>query len=94
MAVEHPYDQGTIQALLLDYVNHRQPRLLHIHEALLNGELLNDLDLQFLEETVARWDSLRPLIDRHPEYQELIAKNIQLISEISAHAIDNEQHPP
>jgi hypothetical protein len=90
---DHPYDEGTIQALLLDYVNHRQPRLLSIHKSLDSGQRLNDFDLEFLEDSISRWDTLRPLIERHPEYKPLVVKNIKLISEISEHALNNERHP-
>jgi hypothetical protein len=87
----HPNDEGTLQALLFDYVNHRQPRLLHIHESLEAGERINELDLDFLNESVSRWDTLRPLIERHPEHQQLVAKNIHLIAMISEKALLNEQ---
>ena len=37
------------------------------------------------------WDGLKPLLDRHPEYQELAARMMSLYHAITTQALANEQ---
>jgi hypothetical protein len=57
------------------------------------GEKLADEDLSFLHQIVEDAKLAKPIIDRHPEYQGLVAQVINLYSEISAKALENEQAP-
>jgi hypothetical protein len=83
-------DQGVIMALLDRLNNQRLPRLLRLKEKVDAGEPLADEDLEFLHEVFADADRAKPIIDRHPEYQNLIARVVHLYSDITAKALENE----
>ncbi len=83
-------DQGVIQALLERLNNQRLPRLLAIKAQVDAGQTLADQDLAFLHEVLADADRVKPVIDRHPEYQGLVARVMHLYAEITKKALENE----
>ena len=84
-------DLGVIQVLLDRLNEQRLPRLLNLKKQVDAGEPLRDADLQFLQAVGEDATRLKPLIDRHPEYQPLVSKVLQLFADISEKAMDNEQ---
>jgi hypothetical protein len=86
-------DEGVILALLERLNEQRLPRLLALKDKVDAGEKLADEDLSFLHQIVADAKLAKPVIDRHPKYQGLVAQVINLYSEISAKALENEQSP-
>ena len=85
-------EEAVIETLLDRFVNQRLPRAISIKEKVDRGEVLNDLDIQFLEEVFSSANKIKPLIDKHPEYETLAAKTINLYSEIMDKALHNEKH--
>jgi len=86
-------DDGVIAVLLERFNKQRLPRILKLKEKIDGGEKLGDLDIAFLEEVLKDANQVIPLSDRHPEYQELMAKVIRLYHEITARALENEKLP-
>jgi hypothetical protein len=84
-------DAGVIQVLAERMEHQRLPRALDLKKKVEQGEILNDLDIQFLEEVFQDAKQIRPLIDRHPEWQELAAKLVHLYKEITQKALENEK---
>ena len=84
-------DAGLIAVLMERFENQRLPRALSIKEKVDQGEKLDDFDVAFLEEVFADANKVKPLIDNHPEYQELATRIITLYKEITAKALENEK---
>lgn len=84
-------DVALIQVLADRLEKHRLPVALELKEKVDRGEQLNDLEINFLEEVLHDAGKLKPLIDRHPEWQSLVARMLGLYSEITTQALENEQ---
>jgi hypothetical protein len=84
-------DEGIIEVLLHRMEKQRLPRLLALKEKVDSDELLDDLDLDFLEQAMTDAMKIGPLIDRHPEYQHLASQIISIYKEISDKALKKEQ---
>lgn len=84
-------DDGVIAVLVERLEKQRLPRALSLKDKVDSGELLDEFDLQFLEQVFADAGSLKPLLDRHPEYQELASRMVHLYKEITDRAMENEK---
>jgi len=83
-------DQGVIQALLERLNEQRLPRLLALKDKVDAGQPLGDEDLGFLHRIYEEADRVKPIIDRHPEFQGLVARVVRLYADITAKALKNE----
>lgn len=83
-------DQGVIQALLERLNEQRLPRLLALKEKVDAGQPLTDEDLGFLHEVFEDADRVKPIYDRHPEYQDLVARVVHLYADITSKALEIE----
>jgi ATP-dependent helicase/DNAse subunit B len=84
-------DEGVIAVLIERFNKERLPRMLRLKEKVDSGEKLGDMDINFIQEVFKDANHVLPLGDRHPEYQNLIAKVIRLYHEITEQALKNEQ---
>ena len=91
--VEPPEDDGVIVALLERFRTQRLPRALTLKEKVERGEKLDDTDIAFLEQVFNDAKQIKPLLDRHPDYEELVARAMRLYNAITKRALDNEQSP-
>ena len=83
-------DEGTIAALL-KRSRRRIPNLLAIKKRLEAGGTLSSLEITELENMIVGAKDTRALINRHPEYQELVARMVSLYQEITEMAVANEE---
>ncbi|MCK5395202.1 MAG: hypothetical protein KAJ32_04380 [Gammaproteobacteria bacterium] len=88
---ESTTDAGLIEVLLERLEKQRLPRLLALKDKINGGESLDDLDLDFLENSIADARKVIPIIDRHPEYQSLATKVMELYKDISEKALKIEK---
>jgi hypothetical protein len=84
-------DIGVLAVLLERLETQRLPRALDLQAKVSRGERLDDFDLAFLQEVITDTAQIKPLIDRHPEAQEICAKMIALYHEITTRGLANEK---
>lgn len=82
------------QAFLERLESRRLPKALALKAKVDRGERLDEWELAYLHEVFATAENLKPLVDHHPEYQELYCRMLELYREIIAQALENEQAPP
>ncbi|HSO81514.1 hypothetical protein [Thiocapsa sp.] len=83
-------DRGVIQALLDRLNEQRLPRLLELKARVDAGEPLTNADFDFLQQVAEDAGRVKPIIDRNPEYQALVARVLTLFAAISDKASENE----
>jgi len=54
-----------------------------------NGELLDDLELMFLEQVFKDAHDLLPKVQKHPEFERIFTQAIHLYHQITEQAIEN-----
>lgn len=86
-------EAGVIQVLMERFRNQRLPMALEIKAKVDAGGPISDFDLRFLEEVLTDAQKIQPLVGKHPEYQELVARAIGLYKEIVDKAAENEKPP-
>jgi hypothetical protein len=84
-------DAGVIQTLLDRLNSQRLPMALALKDKVDQGGTLSEYDIQKLEEVFADAQTIQPLIARHPEHQDLVARILHLYSEILDKATENEK---
>ncbi len=83
-------DGGVIYVVIEHFARHLYPRALDMQRRLDAGERLSDADLDHVSQLIEDAKLLRPLIDRHPEHQELAASVVSLYANIARRAWQNE----
>jgi hypothetical protein len=84
------HDSGVIYTLVDRFNTQRLPRALDLKKKIDAGETLGEHDMHFLDEVFRDIETIKPLVKRHPEYQQLLAGAIRLYKEIMDKAAENE----
>ncbi len=85
-----PKEQGTVEVVLLGFSRHQLPRMLEILNKVNEGDVLDEYDIIFLEETLAEIQSVAHFADTHPEFQTLMAEVAELYERITLKGKANE----
>lgn len=83
-------DAGVIQVLLDRFNEQRLPRALQMKEKVERGETLEKFEVDFLADVLADTRAMHALLERHPEYEEIVTKALNLYREITEKALANE----
>ena len=83
-------DAGVLAVIVARMEQQRLPRAIDLKTKVDQGGVLDDLDIEFLEQVFADSNELKPLLVRHPEYQDLAARMMALYREITTKALANE----
>ena len=84
-------DEGTIAVLMLELNEDHLPRARRLLEKVNQGEKLSDGDIRFLTGVCDDATSNPLLVERHPEYQALISRVMDLYTEIIIKGLENEK---
>ncbi|MFV9615409.1 MAG: hypothetical protein ACNYZG_05595 [Gammaproteobacteria bacterium] len=84
-------DTGVILVLLESFEKQRLPRIIEIKLKLEYGDIINEFELEYLSEALHDVRMLFPYLDRHPEYQALVAKIIHFYKLVLDEALANER---
>jgi len=84
-------DMGVLAVLAKRLVEERLPKALALKERVHRGEVLNDLDLDFLEQVVSDANTIRPMMKDNPRVLEVAGRMLELYKEISDKALENEK---
>ena len=84
-------ETGVIAVLAKRMVEERLPKALALKERVDRGEVLNDLDIAFLEQVIADAGTIRPLMKNNPRVLEVAGRMVQLYKEITDKALENEK---
>ena len=84
-------DTGLIVALAQRLETQRLPRALSLKEKVGQGGILNEFDIGFLEDVFDDLQKINPLVERHPEWQPVVTKMLDLYNEIARQAVANEK---
>ena len=87
---EMPHDIGVLTVLAKRLVEERLPKALNLQERVNRGEVLNDLDLNFLEQVLTDAKSIAPIVRRYPQYHDVASRVVRLYKEIMDKALENE----
>lgn len=84
-------DAGVIQVLLDRFNNQRFPRAVELKAKVDSGQGLEPFEVDYLGDVLNDIHAIKGLVARHPEYQALVVKGMQLYAEIAEKALANEK---
>ncbi len=84
------HDEGILEALVERLEKQRLPRMLELQECVNAGEALNEFDIEYLKGAIEDAQSIKPLIDKCPQFQGLEMKFISIYKDISEKALQIE----
>lgn len=85
-------DEIVITALLKRFTDHRFPRAIEIQKRVFGGDKLTESDILFLENVINDEKYILRYYDKYPEYQDIVTKGIQLYTNITQKALENEEN--
>jgi hypothetical protein len=84
-------DTGIATTLFERFETQRLPRALALKEQVDRGELLTAMDMAFLKQVFDDAQQVSSLVHKHPEWQPLMTRAIELYKEITDKALANEK---
>ena len=85
-------DEARLQVLIERFVKYRLPAIIEMRDEVENGGRLSDGEIELLDRMITRMHSFNRFVHEYPDYEDLVAKLIELYDEIVLRAVDNEQN--
>ena len=82
---------GVFHSVMLEFEQHRLPRLLRLKDKVDNGEIINDGDFEFLSKEIKDACTSRHLIVIYPELEEFCLLRGHIYKELCDKAVENEK---
>ena len=89
-AISDEEDESILELLLERLNKQRLPHALGLEKKVDRGEVLNNYDIAFLKEVLKDVRRVKPIYDRHPDYQPLLTKLMSLYTHIINKGAENE----
>lgn len=86
-----PEDTGVLLALIERFEQQRLPRATALKAKVDRGELLSDEDIAFLKQVFEDAQHVKPFLRKHPDWQPLVMRAVELYKAIMDKALANEQ---
>ncbi len=87
----NPEDEIVIAALIKRFTEQRLPRAMDLKRKVEEGKKLENTEVDFLNTVLNDAKYVLRYSDKYPQYQELVTKGIQLYTEITEKALENEK---
>lgn len=84
-------ESGVSQVLIERFVKYRLRFLLKVQAEVNEGKTLDDGEIELLSRIVSRAHNINHVVHEFPEFEELVAKVINLVGEITDKALANAQ---
>ena len=81
---------GVLAVLAKRMVEERLPKALALKERVDRGEVLNELDMAFLEQVVKGANEIMPMVKDNPQVKKIAGSMLQLYKDITTKALENE----
>lgn len=85
-------DDGVITALLIRLKQQRIPRVLALQDKVSNGDLLNEMDIDFLYNVYQEAKRCHEICKHRHEFDDLFCRVTHFYHEVAQAALDNEAH--
>ena len=82
---------GVFHSLMLEFEQHHLPRLLRLKDKVDSGEVINDVDFEFLCKEIKDACTTKHLVVSYPELEEFCLNIAHLYKELCDKAVDNEK---
>ncbi len=81
---------GIAQVTLQEYVKHQLPWLLQIKEEMDAGRRMTNGELELMDAILKDAEQASKLVHANPEYEEVVAKVLALLGDITTRGLQNE----
>ena len=83
-------EDGVIAVLVERMEEQRLPRAVDLKTKVDQGKRLDDMDIVFLDRVLSECQEMKPLLERHPEFERLASQMMALYHAITTRALVNE----
>ena len=85
-------DDGVITVLLIRLRQQRIPRVLALQEKVSSGDVLNDMDIDFLDSVYHEAKRCHEICKHRREFDDLFCRVTHFYHEVARSALENENH--